>query len=149
MSSAHPDDAEIRAVYAEYLAGWNARSAARQAATLADDADVVGFDGTTHHGRLQFAADLRRIFADHAPPPYVAAVRSVRALGEGAALLAVAGMPGPDGRALDPALHAVHTAVLVKDGRRWKIALFTATPARLHGRPEALDALTAELEAAR
>ena len=145
MSVAHPEDAEIRAVYAEYLQGWNAHSAARQAATLADDADVVGFDGTQHHGRLQFAADLRRIFADHAPPPYVAAVRSVRAMGEDTAVLvASAGMPGSDG-ALHPDLLAVHTVVLVKDGRRWKIAVLAATPASRSTTLDVVEALAGQL----
>ncbi len=145
MSVVHPEDADIRAVYAEYLAGWNAHSAARQAATLADDADVVGFDGTQHHGRLQFAADLRRIFAEHTPPRYAATVRSVRSMGDDAAVLvAVAGMPGADGRP-DPALFAVHTVVLVKDGRRWKIAVFAATPAPRTVPADAVDAVAAEL----
>ncbi|SDP35793.1 conserved hypothetical protein [Klenkia soli] len=144
MSVVHPEDADIRAVYAEYLAGWNAHSAARQAATLADDADVVGFDGTQHHGRLQFAADLRRIFADHAPPPYAGTVRSVRAMGEEAAVLvAIAGMPAADGT-LHPDLLAVHTVVLVKDGRRWKIGVFAATPASGTSPPDAVAALRAE-----
>ena len=144
MSVVHPEDAEIRAVYAEYLAGWNAHSAARQAATLADDADVVGFDGTPHHGRLQFAADLRRIFADHAPPPYAGTVRSVRAMGEETAVLtAIAGMPAPDGT-LHPDLVAVHTVVLVKDGRRWKIGVFAATPALRSAPADAVAVLAAE-----
>lgn len=150
MSALHPDDAEIRAVYAEYLAGWNARSGARVSAVLTDDGDVVGFDGSTTHGRLQIAADMRRLFADHQTLAYVGLVRSVRAIGDGVAVLhAVAGMARPDTDQLDPALHAVHTAVLVRDGRRWKISVFTATPAQFHGRPEAVDALTAELEAVR
>jgi uncharacterized protein (TIGR02246 family) len=145
LSVVHPEDAEIRAVYAEYLDGWNAHSAARQAATLADDADVVGFDGTQHHGRLQFAADLRRIFADHAPPPYVGSVRSVRAMGEDAAvLIAVAGMPAPDG-SVHPDLLAVHTLVLVRDGRRWKIAVLAATPASRTAPADAVAELAAQL----
>jgi uncharacterized protein (TIGR02246 family) len=145
LSVVHPEDAEIRAVYAEYLDGWNAHSAARQAATLADDADVVGFDGTQHHGRLQFAADLRRIFADHAPPPYVGSVRSVRAMGEDAAvLIAIAGMPAPDG-SVHPDLLAVHTLVLVRDGRRWKIAVLAATPASRTAPADAVADLAAQL----
>lgn len=148
--SLHPDDAEIRAVYAEYLAGWNARSGARVSAVLTDDGDVVGFDGSATSGRLQIAADMRRLFADHPTPVYVGLVRSVRGITDGVAVLhAVAGMARPGSPRLDPALHAVHTAVLVRDGRRWKISVLTATPAQYHGRPDAVAALTAELEAAR
>ncbi len=150
MSVAHPDDTEIRAVYAEYLAGWNARSGARVSAVLTDDGDVVGFDGSTTHGRLQIAADMRRLFADHQTPAYVGLVRSVRAITDGVAVLhAVAGMELPGTDRLDPRLFAAHTAVVVRDGRRWKISVFTATPAQYHGRPEAVAALTAELEAVR
>lgn len=150
MSVPHPDDAEIRAVYAEYLAGWNARSGARVAAVLTDDGDVVGLDGSATHGRLQIAADMRRLFADHQTPAYTGLVRSVRGISEGVAVLhAVAGMTDPGTDRLDPALHAAHTAVVVQEGRRWKISVLTATPARYHGRPAAVAALTAELEAAR
>lgn len=150
MSTTHPDDAEIRAVYAEYLAGWNARSGARISAVLTDDGDVVGFDGSAAHGRLQIAADMRRLFADHQTPAYVGVVRSVRTIATDVAVVhAVAGMVDVGSDRLDPALHAVHTAVVVKDGRRWKISLLTATPARYHGRPAAVAELSAELEAAR
>lgn len=150
MSTQHPNEAEIRAVYTEYLAGWNARSGARVAAVLADDGDVVGFDGSSHHGRLQIAADMRRLFADHQTPAYTGVVRSVRAIADGVAVLhAVAGMVQPGSDQLDPALHAVHTAVVVRDGRRWKISVFQATPAQYHGHPEDVAALTAELQAAR
>ncbi len=150
MSVQHPDDASIRAVYAEYLAGWNARSGARVAAVLTDDGDVVGFDGSATHGRLQIAADMRRLFADHQTPAYVGLVRSVRGIADGVAVLhAVAGMSDPVTDRLDPALHAVHTAVVVQEGRRWKISVLTATPARYHGHPAAVAALTADLEAVR
>jgi uncharacterized protein (TIGR02246 family) len=150
VSAAHPQDAQIRALYAQYLAGWNQRSGATFSACFADDGEVVGFDGTTYSGRLSIAADMRRLFADHPTPTYVGLVRSVRPIAEGVAVLnAVAGMVPAGGTDLEPALHAAHTVIAVEDGGRWKIAVLTATPAQYHGRPEAVAALTAELQAAR
>ena len=147
MTAAHPHDGEIRALYAAFLDGWNRRSGAAVAAGFADDGDIVGFDGSHHRGRLSIAADLRQIFASHPTPAYVGIVRSVRPIAPGVAVLhAHAGMIQPDGDDLDPALHAVHTLVAVDEGGgRWKIALFQATPAAWHGRPQAREALTQEL----
>lgn len=146
MTAAHPHDAQIRALYIEFLDGWNRRSGAAVAAGFADDGDIVGFDGTHHSGRLSIASDLRRIFGSHPTPTYVGLIRSVRPLADGVALLtAHAGMIPPGGNDLDPALHTVHTVVAVDEGGRWKIALLQATPAAWHGREDARTALTAEL----
>jgi uncharacterized protein (TIGR02246 family) len=147
-SGRHNHEDEVRALYAQFLDGWNRRSGAAVSAAFADDGDVVGFDGTHHSGRLSIASDLRRVFTDHPTPAYVAVVRSVRALGENTALLlAHAGMVPPGGADVDPALHTVHSVVAVRDAGRWKIGLLQSTPAAWHGRPEARDALTAELRA--
>ena len=58
MTQAHPYDAQIRALYSQFLDGWNRRSGAAVAAGFADDGDVIGFDGSHHRGRLSIAADL-------------------------------------------------------------------------------------------
>jgi uncharacterized protein (TIGR02246 family) len=147
VTSAHPQDAQIRALYASFLDGWNRRSGAAVAAGFADDGDIIGFDGTHHRGRLSIAADLRAIFGSHQTPSYVAVVRSVRAIAEGVALLiANAGMIPAGGNDLDPDLHAVHTLVAVDEGGgRWRISLFQSTPAAFHGFPEEREALTEEL----
>ena len=146
MTSAHPHDAQIRALYASFLDGWNRRSGAAVAAGFADDGDIIGFDGTHHRGRLSIAADLRAIFGSHQTPAYVAVVRSIRPIADGVAvLIANAGMIPPGANDLDPALHTVHTLVAVDEGGRWKISLFQATPAAWHGREDAREALLAEL----
>ena len=77
MTSAHPNDAQIRALYAQFLDGWNRRSGAAVAAAFADDGDIIGYDGTHHHGRLAIAADFRQIFGTHPTAAYVAVIRSV------------------------------------------------------------------------
>ena len=147
MTSAHPHDAQLRSLYAAYLDGWNRRSGAAVAACFADDGDIIGYDGTHHHGRLAIAADLRQIFGSHQTAAYVAVIRSVRAVAPGVALLiAHAGMIPPGANDLDPDLHTVHTLVAVDEGSgRWRISLFQSTPAAFHGFPEEREALTDEL----
>jgi uncharacterized protein (TIGR02246 family) len=147
VTSAHPHDAQIRALYAAFLDGWNRRSGAAVAAGFADDGDVIGFDGSSNHGRLAIAADLRQIFGSHQTPTYVGVVRSVRQISDGVALLvAHAGMIPAGANDLDPDLHTVHSLVAVDEGRgRWRIALLQSTPAAWHQHPEAREALTEEL----
>src|SRR3712207_6714376 len=78
VTAAHPQDAQIRALYHQYLDGWNRRSGAAVAACFADDGDIIGFDGTHHRGRLSIAADLRAIFGSHQTAAYLGLVRPVR-----------------------------------------------------------------------
>ena len=112
MTSAHPQDAQIRALYAQFVDGWNRRSGAGVASGFTDDGDIVFFDGSHYRGRLSIAADLRQLFAEAPTPEYVAVARSVRPLAPGVALLiAHAGMIPPGGNDLDPRLLAVHTLV--------------------------------------
>ena len=147
MTAAHPQDAQIRALYADFVDGWNRRSGAAVAAGFADDGDIIGFDGTHHRGRLSIAADLRQVFGTQETAAYVAVVRSVRPVGAGVAMLtAHAGMIPANGNDLDPSLNAVHTMIAVDEGRgRWRISLFQATPAAWDQHPEAREALTEEL----
>jgi uncharacterized protein (TIGR02246 family) len=146
VTSAHPQEAQIRALYASFLDGWNRRSGAAVAAGFADDGDIVGYDGSHHHGRLAIAAHLRQVFGSHPTQTYVGIVRSVRPIAPDVVLLlAHAGMIPPGGDDLDPRLHTVHTLVAAEEGGRWRISLLQATPAGWHQSPEARDALTQEL----
>ena len=150
MTSGHPQDTQIRALYARFLAGWNQRSGVTVSSVFADDGDLIELDGTLRSGRLTIAADMRRMFSEYGTPTFVGVVRSVRKLTEGVAVLhAVAGMVPPGAAGLDPALHTVHVLTAVDDGGRWKVAVLQSTPARFGGRADAVAALTAELEAAR
>ncbi|WP_299951959.1 SgcJ/EcaC family oxidoreductase [uncultured Modestobacter sp.] len=150
MSAGHPQDTQIRALYARFLAGWNQRSGVSVSSVFADDGEIIDFDGTLRSGRLSIAADMRRMFSEHQTPAFVGVVRSVRKLTDNVAVLhAVAGMVPPGADAVDPALHTVHVLTAVEDGGRWRVAVLQSTPARYGGRADALAALTAELEAAR
>jgi uncharacterized protein (TIGR02246 family) len=147
VTAVHPQDDRIRALYIDFIDGWNRRSGAGVAAGFADDGDIIGFDGTHHHGRLAIAAEFRQIFGSHQTPLFAAVIRSVRPIAPGVAvLLAHAGMIPAGGNDLDPDLLTVHTLVAVDEGAgRWKIAQFQATPAAWHGKPDAREALTEEL----
>ncbi len=146
MTHAHPQDAQIRALYAAFIDGWNQRSGAAVSSGFADDGEMIGFDGSQTAGRLSIAAEFRKIFGSHRTPLYVALIRSVRPMASGVAVLhAHAGMIPAGENDLDPDLLTVHTMVAVDDGGRWRIALFQATPAAWHGREDAREALLGEL----
>lgn len=141
--------APIRRLYTAMIDGWNVRDAAAYAAPLAEDATVVGFDGSVHAGRAAIAADMRAIFASHQTGRYVPLVRSVVEPVPGTAILhATVGMvpAGTDG--IRPELNAQHSVVAVRRSGTWRIVLFQNTPAAFHGRPDLAEALTAELRQA-
>ncbi len=141
------DEAEIRALYRGMLDNWNQRSAEGIAALYAEDAAIVGFDGSQLDGRAEIEQEMRRIFADHLTAVYVGKVREVRFLTPEVAILrAVVGMV-PHGQSdLNPAVNAVQTLVAARREGRWRIALFQNTPAQFHGRPELAEQLTEELQ---
>jgi uncharacterized protein (TIGR02246 family) len=147
MSDTQRYDAQVRMLYQRVLDAWNRDSADEFAAPFADDGVVVGFDGSQQVGRATIAAEIARIFADHATGRYVAKVRSVRSLGSEAAVLhAVAGIV-PAGRTdLEPSLNAVQAMVAERSDGEWQIALYQNTPAQFHGRPDLAERLTEELQ---
>jgi len=137
----------VVALYTRLLDAWNRRDARGFAAQFADDGSTVGYDGSQLDGRTAIAAELERIFADHAPATYVARVRELRTLGAGTVLLrGVAGMVPPNGSAVNPERHAIQSLVVIADSGAPRIALFQNTPAQFHGRPELIERLTAELQ---
>lgn len=139
-------DDELRSLYSRLIEGWNAADAEAMAGAVARDGLVIGFDGSQMLGREQVAAELGRIFADHETASYVTKVRSVTAVGDsGGLLLAVAGMVPPRGSELMPERNAIQSVAARRTGDGWEVVLFQTTPARFDGRPELVDALTAEL----
>ncbi len=60
----------------------------------------------------------------------------------------VVGMVPPGETDIRPDVNAVQTVVAVRIDEGWRVAHFQTTPAAFHGRPEAAEALTAELRAA-
>lgn len=151
MSSAPMTDrghmAVVADLYAALLSSWNGRDAAGFAAHFHPGGSIVGFDGSPVDSAPRIAAHLGEVFAHHATAAYVGKVREVRALGPDVALLrAVAGMVPPGQLRLNPAVNAVQTLIARRDGSAWRVELFQSTPAAFHGRPDAVAALTEELE---
>ena len=144
------DLADVETLYRDLIDAWNARAAAAFAARFAEDGVTYGFDGSELDGRAAIAEELGRIFDDHDTGRYVAIVRSVRSLGDDVALLrAVVGMVPPGRDDLEPGLNAAQTLVAERAADRWQVVQLQNTQAQYHGRPEAVEALTAELRAAR
>ena len=75
------DDSPVTALLERYLESWNARDADAMAETLAEDAVLVGFDGSVMKGREDARQTLRKIFTDHPTGRYVWLVRG-RGAGE-------------------------------------------------------------------
>jgi uncharacterized protein (TIGR02246 family) len=136
----------IEPLYRALLAAWNADDAQAFAAGFAPDGIVIGFDGSELLGRDAIAAELGRIFADHATGSYVGVVRSVRALAGDVALLhAVAGVVPAGEQDITPSLNSVQSLVATRRDGRWEIDLYHNTPAAWHGREEDVAALSEEL----
>lgn len=141
--------ADLDGLHAAILDAWNRQDARAYAACFVDDALVIGFDGSEMRGRVAIAEQLGGIFSDHEVATYVRVVRSVRRLDERTELLhAVVGMVPPGGDDVMPDRHAVQLLVGTRESDRWRAVSFQNTPALLHGRREALDALTADLRKA-
>lgn len=141
--------ADLEGLHGAILDAWNRQDAKAYAACFVDDALVIGFDGSEMHGSVAIAEQLAGIFSDHEVATYVRVVRSVRRLDERTQLLhAVVGMVPPGGDDVMPDRHAVQLLVGTSQSDRWRAVSFQNTPAQLHGQPEALEALTAELRTA-
>lgn len=146
QSAQHFDHGSVTALHQQMLARWNQQDATGIGDLYTADANVIGFDGSQMNGREEIVTTLASIFAHHKTATYIGKVREVRLLSETTALLrAVVSMIPPGGSDINPAVNAIQSLVAVKEGNRWKIALFHNTPAAFHGRPEANEALTTEL----
>jgi uncharacterized protein (TIGR02246 family) len=131
------------------LDSWNRRNAADFAALVAEDGNIVGFDGSQINGPTEVKSVLGQIFADHPTAAYVGIVREVRFLSDSIAVLrAVAGMVPRGQSDINPAVNAVQTLIATQHDDQWRIALFQNTPAAFHGRPELSEKLTEELQQA-
>lgn len=140
---------QVIALYDSLLAGWNADDASAFAAVFAEDGQVVGFDGSEVAGRARIEEQMARIFADHATGSYVGIIREVGALGPDAALLrAVSGVVPAVKDDIEPALNATQSLVAHRGPDGWQVVLYQNTPAKFHGRPQAVAELTTELRAA-
>jgi uncharacterized protein (TIGR02246 family) len=141
---------DVRALHRRLLDAWNARDAADYASAFAHDGVIIGFDGSEMVGRAAIAEHLGGIFASHPTGRYVAKVLEVRSVAEPVFLLrAIAGLIPVGADDVKPELNAVQTLVATRVGGHLRVVLFQNTPAQLHGRPDDVAAMTAELSALR
>lgn len=141
-----PEPANPLSVYEQLLDAWNRQDADAFAALFTEDGSCVGFDGSQMNGRQEIAATLRGIFGHHKTAAYVGKVHEVRDLAPGVTLSrGVVGMVPPGQSALNPAVNAIQTLVMLTANGDAKIALLQNTPAAFHGRPELAEQLTREL----
>jgi uncharacterized protein (TIGR02246 family) len=141
--------AAARDLYARLLDAWNEHDADAFAALFAGDGVSIGFDGSTATGH-EIREHVGAVFADHETAAYIAKLREVRTLNADAVLLrAIVGMVPPGGDDVNPNANALQSLVAVRGGEGWRIALFQNTPAQYHGRPDAVEEHTAEIEAVR
>jgi uncharacterized protein (TIGR02246 family) len=150
MPAGRPDapaaERAARKLYTDILRCWNERNPGAFAQLFTRNGNLVGFDGSQVDGLEQIEAHLGQVFGSHQTAAYVGKIREVRVVAPDVALLrAVAGMVPPGASDLNPAVNTIHTLVAANQGGRWRVELFQSTPAAFHGRPEASEALTAEL----
>ena len=137
----------IQDLYSSVIEAWNNQDGEAMARPFAADGTVIGFDGSIHSGRDVIAAQMDEIFLTHPTARYVTKVEEVRHLGQDAAMLrAVAGLVPPGQTAVKPEVNAHHTAIAECRDGRWELVLYQNTPAQFHGRPELVEAMTAELQ---
>ena len=142
----HDADGAVRALYASFHDAWNRRDANGVAELFADDGHVVGFDGSVLDGAEAIRREMTRIFADHTPAAFVGKVREVCFPNPDVAMLrAIAGMVPPGKAALNPQVNAIQTLFAARRSDGWRVLMLQSTPAAFHGRPELVEAMTAEL----
>jgi uncharacterized protein (TIGR02246 family) len=140
-------DGSVLRIYSNLIAGWNAGDAEAMTRDFADDAEIIGFDGTEMSERARISEYLGGIFANHKVASYVTIVREVRMIAPGVALLrAEVGMIPPGSSGINPATNAVQTLLAVERDGIWRVVLFQNTPAAWHGRESDVKALTAALQ---
>jgi uncharacterized protein (TIGR02246 family) len=142
-----PRDAVVE-LYESLLRSWNDRDANRFAALFMAEAICIGFDGTEYSSAKEIATELAKIFRDHPVATYVWKIRDVKEVDDRTIILrAVAGMLPRGSRTVKADRNVVHVLVAHRSADKWLIASYQNTPARYDGRPEAVEALTAELQA--
>src|SRR5687767_11634322 len=140
------ESTEIETIHKELLSFWNKQDAKGMASLFAEDAHVIGFDGSQINGKSDIELEMEKIFKDHETSQYIWKVQDVKLLNNGTALLrAVVGMVPPGKRDIKPDVNAIQSLIATLQSGSWKISLFQNTPARFDGRPELVEKLNSEL----
>jgi uncharacterized protein (TIGR02246 family)/steroid delta-isomerase-like uncharacterized protein len=139
----------VRTLYFQMIDGWNKGVGDVFAASFAEDADLVGFDGTHLKGRHEIASFHQRLFDTFVKGSrLVGKVRNVRFLTPNVAIMHSVGGTIMAGQSdIESERNSVHTIVAKKDdiSSQWRIVAFQNTRAQYIGRPDMVQALTEDL----
>jgi uncharacterized protein (TIGR02246 family) len=129
------DEAAVRDLYQQLMNGWNRGSGESFAAVLAEDGDLVAFDGTHFKGRKEIAPFHQQLFDKWMKGTrLVGQVKAVRFLSSDVALMHAVGstvMPGKTEPS--PERDSIQTLVATRQGGEWRLAAFQNTRVRLMG----------------
>jgi uncharacterized protein (TIGR02246 family) len=146
MASGENAERAVRDLYARLIEAWNKRNARDYALVFAEDANLVGYDGSEIQGQAKIGAHISEIFSHHQTASYVTIVREVRRITDDVWLLrSEVGMIPPGKEELNPDRNAVQVMTAVKTGSEWRVTLFQNTPAAWDGRKDDAEKLNVEL----
>jgi uncharacterized protein (TIGR02246 family) len=126
------DEVAVRAVYQQFMDGWNQGSGAALAAVFTEDGDLVGFDGTHFKGRQEIAPFHQQLFDKWLKGSrLVGHVKDVRFLSPDVALMHAVGGTVMRGKSEPvPERDSIQTLVATRQDGEWHLAAFQNT--RLH-----------------
>ena len=149
MADKDSPEGVVRDLYARLIEAWNKRNARNYALVFAEDANLVGYDGSEVEGQAKIGAHISEIFSHHQTASYVTLVREVRRITDDVWLLrSEVGMIPPGKEELNTDRNAVQVMVAVRNGGEWRVSLFQNTPAAWDGRKEDAERLNTELREA-
>jgi uncharacterized protein (TIGR02246 family)/steroid delta-isomerase-like uncharacterized protein len=138
----------IRSLYFQMIDGWNKGNGKAFASPFAEDADLVGFDGTHLKGRQEIASFHQQLFDTFVKGSrLVGKIRNVRFLNPDVAIMHAVGGTIMAGQSdIEPERNSIHTLVIMKESDdKWRVTAFQNTWAQYIGRPEMAHELTEEL----
>ena len=129
------DEAAVRDLYQQLIAGWNRGSGAAFAAVFAEDGDLVAYDGTRFRGRQQIAPFHQELFDKWMQGSrLVGQVEDVRFLSRDVAVMHAVGGTVLRGKTEpSPERDSIQTLVATRQGGEWRLAAFQNTRVRLMG----------------
>src|SRR5918994_4969308 len=131
------EEAAVRALYQQLMAGWNQGSGDAFAAVFTEDGDLIGFDGTHFKGRQEIAPFHQRLFDKWLKGSrLVGEVKDVRFLSPDVALMHAVGSTVMRGKSeASPERDSIQTLVAVREegGEEWRLAAFQNTRVRHMG----------------
>jgi uncharacterized protein (TIGR02246 family) len=130
------DEATIRALYQQMMAGWNKGNGKAFAAAFAEDGHLIGFDGTHLKGREEIASFHQPLFDKWLKGSrLVGQVTEVQLLAPDVALMHAVGGTIMGGQSKPaPERDSIQTLVAVQRGGEWRLAAFQNTRIRPMGR---------------